>query len=406
MYHLEHYQTSGLRSIVKSDGNIHDRYITHPAPTGSAGRGWGAAYNLDTCSQSDTKQNRVARNRNVRKLSSISKRELEFYASFDSLNEFEHAMLQLPVPVASEKPVFKTSLYRSGEMTGAYFLSGYAQKSKPPQRSGPVVTFGFSPKSAAKIRRAVECSTVPFRCMITLTFAPRQLHDWQIDHCTLADRLPVVRQDYAKYRLRNFRNALNMKSNRQIHKIMALPENSSLTVPDRNIKIDEYKFRYVWVSELQKNGNIHFHMLTNRFFSLKALRRLWPYGSVNVQPIKGDECHASAYMTKYMTKTGESMPIVGNRYNMSVSLRKDRVPSTFHAENSDAVVMRKVLKLMKDEVRSHGGRVIDSGFGFSYPRPRKEKVYFDKKQQKYFKRRGVSDRLAQSWLAEFHPAPF
>lgn len=75
---------------------------------------------------------------------------------------------------------------------------------------------------------------------------------------------------------------------------------------------------YVWRSETQENGNIHFHLIADTFLNQEMLRRVWNnylkkmgykygYGSANVQSLKKDKKNnkilsIEGYLTKYMTK--------------------------------------------------------------------------------------------------------
>ena len=80
---------------------------------------------------------------------------------------------------------------------------------------------------------------------------------------------------------------------------------------------------YYWVAEAQENGNIHFHILIDKFFSKETLTRVWnriqqkagyipanadlsnkKYPSTNIQKVKSASGTA-AYMSKYVTKDEE-----------------------------------------------------------------------------------------------------
>lgn len=98
--------------------------------------------------------------------------------------------------------------------------------------------------------------------------------------------------------------------------------NIALTRIRKHIK----NFNYLWVSEYQKNGTLHFHMITNNFMNVKVVNHYYKkaiqnclaanphlpvefnpklYNGVDVRRIfnvKG----ASCYITKYVTKNNET----------------------------------------------------------------------------------------------------
>lgn len=333
------------------------------------------------------------------------------YDSAEAVGQKAHDACVLAAPVAKEIPTFNARLFASGEVSGAYFLAGASSKVKPPVRSGPVVTSSFSQKSKTKIRRAVENSSHDLVTFLTLTFSPWDLKPWEIQRyqcrldglssvgsvhairslsngsrCRVFSLIPrvfhrrrklnticpVVRQDYAKHRLKNLRSALTMKVNRQILcKLKELPES------EHEAYTQAHKFRLVWTAELQANGNIHFHALTNKYWAKACLAKLWPYGMTNIKKLS-DSVHAAHYMVKYISKD-ENTSIEGNRYNISANLREDAMPKIYGLENSDAIEARKALQLMKQLIEDRGGKVIASGFGCNLPKPRRSIEYLDKK---------------------------
>lgn len=308
---------------------------------------------------------------------------------------------RLPEPEPSVKPVFRSRFYRSGEQTGAYYLSGRSCKVRPPEHVGPRVTHHFSPPSRAKIRRAAENARDELCCFITLTFSPRDLEDWQIDHCLIEHKelvsggdaygLPVVRQDFAKWCLRKFRDALNHRVSRQLKvKAKDMRQNGS-TEDEISDYLDCKSFRYVWTAELHPDtGAVHFHLLVNKYFPVDYLRRLWGRGRVNVAKINDSE-HAANYMSKYVSKDDHST-ISGNRYGIGARLRKDAKPMETFKEDDEARELRRVTKMMTDLVEKRGGHVIGAGFGYSLPRPRRSRKYRDKETGEVRETKGVSGR--------------
>jgi hypothetical protein len=366
------------------------------------------------------------------KVKRLNAYERSRFAAFSSHEEFRQAEADAyrlqHLEESEAQCCFKVRQYKSGELSGAYYTLGLKTKVKPPVRTGPVVTYSFSQKSKSKVRRAVENSDAELTTFLTLTFSPWDLNPWEVDYYgpsarrsnfrfglspfkrfktvdpALAKRrfclvVPVVKQEYAKHRLKNFRSALTMKVNRQIAcKLKELPE----------CQHDEYKrlnkFRMVWTAELQSNGNIHFHMITNKYWAKNYLAKIWPYGFTNIKKLHDAE-HAAYYMVKYISKD-QTSEIRGNRYNISAILRKESAPmATYFKDDTEAQEMRRLLGLMKQTVEENGGKVIDSGFGFNFPRPRRSRVYKGK-DGKPRKTRGVSKKLHQSFLDSCFPVPF
>jgi hypothetical protein len=169
--------------------------------------------------------------------------------------------------------------------------------------------------------------------------------------------------------------------------------------------------QYLWVAELQQNGNIHFHILTDNYFPIKKLSQWWGQAnnSVDVKSLQ-DARHAVNYMRKYMTKD-ETSKIQGNRYFITRGLHKAMIPdeqiitSSRPCEESafcswgEGATVRELLHAMKSEIEHHGGHVLD--FGFSCPAPRRSVEYYKKLRnsdgsERREKRRskGVSKNLA------------
>lgn len=331
-----------------------------------------------------------------------------FYAALGSFDGYRRFLAsQLPTPVAVEKPVFRVNCYRSGEMTGAYWLSGAANKVVPPKRPDGIETRCFTPKSRQKIRRAVENSTVDLKVFMTLTFAPSFLSPWHYSENG------TIRHDYAKHRLIQFRQAVQkMIYRKNLKKLADLSPSESASY------LAKSAFRYIWTAELHENGNIHFHLLLSHYLPIKWVNKIWKNGgmrpltqaeidtsnSVDVKRLNDPE-HAASYISKYVTKD-ECSVIKGNRYNISKALREDAKPmSKYTKEDDEAVMMRKLLQVIKGEIENNGARVIDSGFGVVFPRPRRSRVYRDK-SGKTKKTRGIDRRTSQVFLDVTFPVPF
>lgn len=269
---------------------------------------------------------------------------------------------------------FKVRRYRSGEMSGAMFTTGTRNKIIPSPRSGCVETSTFTIAARQKIRRAVENSDCPLNYFLTLTFAPKLCNDWE------KDENGNIRHDFAKYKLKCFRDALQKHVQRRYNE----------------------KLLFVWVAELQKNGNIHFHMLLNRRLPVQYLRKIWNIGNLDVQYLNNSN-HAVNYIRKYISKADNSL-IRGNRYNISSGLRLTMKPDEtiicstdtedINEDNKVHADVMNIIKLMRDDIEEGGGTVLD--FGFSIPRPRRPVDYYCKKSKKKKRSKGVRHDLADN----------
>jgi len=345
----------------------------------------------------------------------VASKSRSFYGRFSSYEEYmqfsdsefardlaktdvaEGNKLGLVLPPAV--PTFQVSLYPSGELSASYFLAGSHKKVTPPPRPVTVTTERLSFKSVQKIRRATENSASPWKSFVTLTFDPSQSE---------LDENGCVDHAWAKSELIRFRKALTMKVNRQI---------ACKLRNDSSIDAEEYKrvnaFRYIWVAELQQNGNIHFHFMFNKYFGASYLRQLWGQGecAVDCRSIK-NASHAAAYICKYITKeadgrTKQDSKIAGNRYNISKLLREDFMPSKLFKHDDEAIQGKKLLSLMREMVEKRGGKVIDSGFGMVIPRPCHPVNYKDQKTGTFKTRRGVDFKIASNFTdVMFGAVPF
>lgn len=301
-----------------------------------------------------------------------------------------------PDPVAGQRLGFKVRKYRSGEMTGGCFFTGSrSTSSPPPSRSGSLVSTDFTPRARVKIRRSTECSPVDLRYFVTLTFSPRHLMPWHFrDDGT-------VRHDYAKHRLKQFLNTLSVTAYRRdlVNFVgPVLPGHGPL------------RLQYVWVAELQKNGNIHFHVLLSKFFSVGWLGSVWGQANNSVDVKRLDDIrHAVNYMRKYLVKD-ENSRIEGNRYFITRGLHESMQPdeeiiSACHPADSEfagvqwgsGYEIQGFLRAAKLDIERRGGCVLD--WGFSLPPPRRPRPYRCKKTGKMLLSRGVSRDLSRHVLA-------
>lgn len=97
---------------------------------------------------------------------------------------------------------------------------------------------------------------------------------------------------------------------------------------------------YYWIAEKQKNGNIHFHILTDRFLDQRWVRSSWNArleklgyldsfeaknghrepNSTDIQAIKS-LAHSSAYVTKYTSKADQQGDLQGRLWGCSDTFR-------------------------------------------------------------------------------------
>ncbi len=122
---------------------------------------------------------------------------------------------------------------------------------------------------------------------------------------------------------------------------------------------------YVWKAEAQKNGNIHFHLLVDRYVDKNVIQKLWnfqldKYGYIERFARKKGHTNPPttkihglvkvkntvSYIMKYMTKVEEGKrPIIGKLWGCSNSVKKLDYPK-FCEMDSD---FNEILKLIDDK---------------------------------------------------------
>lgn len=125
---------------------------------------------------------------------------------------------------------------------------------------------------------------------------------------------------------------------------------------------------YVWRAERQKNGNLHFHLVTDRYIHYKAIRDTWnrclkPTGLIDAFQAKHGHPHPNstdvhavknvrnlgAYIAKYMSKTeSTAQPIEGRVWDCSKNLKVKDV-CAFPASAND---YDKIQELMNAHVNT------------------------------------------------------
>lgn len=240
------------------------------------------------------------------------------------------------------------NIFPSGEITGGCYSLG---RKSAPGRRGKVVSQQFTRQARKTIRRAVENSKVKFCRFMTMTFDPKKAK---------LDESGRVDQKWAKDELIRYLNTIKKKYDRMADKTGN----------------NHWRISYMWVAEVQQNGNIHFHCLLNRHLEIKWLVKIWGQApnSVNIKTLK-DYTHAVMYMLKYMGK--DNSPIEGRRYGMSQDLIEASKPLKLDFYGR---ARRKAFLNIKEELgyemTQNGGKIFD--WGFSLPPPRREQKLRDK----------------------------
>jgi SepF-like predicted cell division protein (DUF552 family) len=239
---------------------------------------------------------------------------------------------------------FKLRAFRSHETIGNRFFTGSRVLSCPPSRSGDLETDSLTQKAKTKIRRASENATSYLRYFCTLTFSPALVDDDNKD-----DQGNICHK-WAKTKIRQFLDTCRHQQKRL---------NRTLS--------------YIWVAELQKNGNIHFHIIWNQFFQITWLTKIWGQASnsVDIKTMK-NITHAINYMRKYISKDDQGT-IKGNRYNISKELRETMKPIIEEnvivldtkelPDNPQAISeVMEFIDCVKEDIEERGGTVLDFGF--------------------------------------------
>lgn len=259
--------------------------------------------------------------------------------------------VSLSVPEASKRVGFSLSRFRSGEVTGGRFFVGSDSKVSLHPRSGQLVTQSLTQKARTKIRRSIQNANHDFKCFLTVTFSPGHLKPWE------CDKNGTVRHDFAKYKFKKFLHSIKQSYDRK----------ADASTPD-NESVDHKKLlAYVWVAELQKNGNIHFHVLLNQRPPIKWLTKLWNQAgnSIDVRSINNLN-HASCYIRKYMEK--EKSAIQGNRYAITQGLRKTMQPEkTVIDGRAEQAGVFSIIRGLQDTIEVNGGKVLEHGFYLPTP---------------------------------------
>lgn len=130
---------------------------------------------------------------------------------------------------------------------------------------------------------------------------------------------------------------------------------------------------YLWVAEKQGNGNIHFHILIDKYVHWKQIRAIWNTtqerlgyitrfekkhshrnpNSTDIHSLK-DRRNATAYVCKYMTKKDESKLISGRIWSSTRALKDSEYYRT--------IITNDVNKILQDCISSKEFRVYRSQY--------------------------------------------
>lgn len=128
---------------------------------------------------------------------------------------------------------------------------------------------------------------------------------------------------------------------------------------------------YLWRAEPQRNGNIHFHILTNKFIPWSELRNTWNRiqdklgylqrskhyrdgwqpNSTDVHSVRKVK-NLSAYLGKYCTKQSNVRKIEGNNWGLSQGLSRMKSGRDLRFNDIEREI-RKVRDLMPEVIKEY-----------------------------------------------------
>ena len=150
----------------------------------------------------------------------------------------------------------------------------------------------------------------------------------------------------------------------------------------RNIK----EFEYLWVNELQDNGNIHYHIICDKYFPIRIINKFWltilennGYPSKNKQgknlnPVDisdktydSDSSVMASYVTKYVTKS-LSKGIYARRWSCSrgISRLKTKIVVEIDEKEFDKIEKQQFFKNKKTGLTHIIERYYDYDYGYMY----------------------------------------
>lgn len=155
--------------------------------------------------------------------------------------------------------------------------------------------------SVAQSKKISEITNVFVSSLLSKYNAANGFHQRSVSFVTLTLSEPQKHTD--KEITKNFLEFI-----KHLRKVNNYIIENGKTTRKKALNIDNY----VWKSETQENGNIHFHLLFDTFFNHETLRKIWnsylnkmgyksSYSSANINAIKNLN-DVGAYVTKYLTK--------------------------------------------------------------------------------------------------------
>lgn len=267
------------------------------------------------------------------------------------------------------------SIYPSGEISGACTNFGPRQNQPRIHTKRKNFTTELSHPAKKNIKRAVENHTRNFNRFLTFTFSPDNPRNTFNDDGTIC-------HTFAHHELSRILEALTLLYRRKADK---------LNRPHANLN-------YIWVAELQKNGNIHFHLLIDQHIPISILNRLWRQSSnsVDIQVLRKPE-RAISYFLNYMKKSKGDI-IYGKRYGMSQSLYTTMKPTRITIKHERA--RQLLIEYMNDNFTDI---IADNGYkcdwGFNLPKPSRQTGKVSPYHQRQFIT-GLAELLADHGFPE------
>lgn len=123
-----------------------------------------------------------------------------------------------------------------------------------------------------------------------------------------------------------------------------------------------YLKQYIWKAEAQKNGNLHFHVITPNYIKKEVIRSTWNeiqfdngyldtyihyHGHGNAPSTEIKACknirHTAGYVAKYISKKGDSRLIEGRLWGCSDRLRSLKTPTIIASNHIKDVLHKGVM---------------------------------------------------------------
>lgn len=155
-------------------------------------------------------------------------------------------------------------------------------------------------------------------------------------------------------------------ASKQVHSDREIKK--QLLQPLLRIMRDRWKIvNYVWKAETQENGNIHFHILADKFIHWRELRDTWNTIQETLQYVSrsklsdpnSTDIHAvrnirniGGYMVKYLCKNqSDRRKVEGKLWDCNTELKKIIVKSR----------EEKMMELEEEQIIQEGGKAISTG---------------------------------------------